>query len=203
MQKIGFVVAFLLLPVSVFAGNLVLHPNGFGENSYCSWVGHQGLADAHRGDSNQALYFQKMTLTSTFAAAVAKIEGINGTPVSALTGLSFYVRSDGHCGAGAPRWNVTINPGDGSGTRTYFIGCAEMLPRDVGFTPDGKMYVQRTMPSWVLPSMIGSTGTVTALSIVFDEGTDQGSGYTYLDNIAVEVNGVPHRWTSAYDNGNH
>src|SRR5207237_10298900 len=42
---------------------------------------------------------------------------------------------------------------------------------------------------------------ITGLSIVFDEGDDVGSGFAHLDNIEVDVNGTPHIWTSATDNG--
>ena len=98
--------------------------------------------------------------------------------------------------------DVDVKPEDGGPTRTFFIGCAEMIPRDVNSSPHGKVFVQRTFPSSVLPGRIGTTGTVAGLSIVFDEGNDAGSGYTVLDDIAVEVDGVVHRRTSARDNGN-
>jgi len=42
--------------------------------------------------------------------------------------------------------------------------------------------------------------TIIGLSIVFDEGTDPGVGFVFLDNITVEVNGVAKTWTFAGDN---
>jgi len=40
-------------------------------------------------------------------------------------------------------------------------------------------------------------GTVTSLAIVFDEGTDVGPGFVFLDNITVNAK----TWTSPHDNG--
>src|SRR5438477_1579082 len=97
----------LLLASSAAAGALVLHPSGFGEHSYSAWKGQQGLPD-RTGNQNQALYFQKMTSTATFAAGVAVIKGFEGQPVSALDKLEFWWGTDGHCGAGAPRFNVRV-----------------------------------------------------------------------------------------------
>ena len=175
--------------------HLVLQPNGFAEHSYCSWKAHEGLADS-TGTKDQALYFQKMTSSATFAAGVAVVEGVEGLSSNQLTGLSFYVRSDSHCGAGAPRWNVRVKPAVGP-SMTTFLGCAAMAPGDLMTAPNGDVYQRRTV---ILPI---PPGTITSLSIVFDEGDEVGPGYAFLDNVTVEVSGVPHVWTSAADNGNN
>lgn len=193
----------LLLPLSAAAQNssfdhLVLHPNGFGEHSYCSWKAQEGLTDS-TGTKNQALYFQKMTSTTTFAAGVAVIEGIEGLPVNQLTGLSFYVRDDSHCGAGAPRWNIRVRPPSGPSS-TIFIGCVGMVITNSSTAPNGHLYFQHTAQLTAL-SLLPAGTTITALSIVFDEGDDAGSGFAFLDNVTVEINSVPQVWTSAADNG--
>src|SRR5579864_9718230 len=82
------------LSVQGFAGSLTLHPAGFGPFSYAAWKAQQGLPD-DTGNANQALYFQKMTTTGTYAAGVAVINGVQGMPASALTGLSWEHREDG------------------------------------------------------------------------------------------------------------
>src|SRR5947207_1882685 len=111
----------LVAVTPVLAGTFTLHPSGFGEHSYSAWKAQEGLADS-TGNSNQALYFQKMTTTATFAAGVAVIKGFEGMSASALTGLSWDHRTDGHCGAGAPRWNLNLV--EASGIRhTVFLGC--------------------------------------------------------------------------------
>src|SRR3954452_23077660 len=174
-----------LAPAVANAGTLTLHPSGFGPHSYAAWKAGQGEADSH-GSARQALYFQKMAPTTTNAAGVAVVKGIEG---QTLTGLSWEHRNDGHCGAGAPRWNVTTtNMGM---QQTFFFGCAAMTHSpgsEPGWTKD-------TVPASALAML---PGTVTSLAIVFDEGTDQGQGFVYLDNITVNNK----TWTSAADNGN-
>jgi len=182
--------AALPLTSLLLAGELILHPNGFGEHSYAAWKAQEGLGDSN-GNKNQALYMQKMTATTTFAAGVAVIQGIEGTPTGAVSGLSFYVRNDSHCGAGAPRWNIRVKPALGPST-TVFVGCAAMIPGDSLIAPNGKTYTRRTFAGPIIPA-----GTITSLSIVFDEGDDVGVGFAYLDNISV----LPLKtWTSASDN---
>src|SRR4051794_17627220 len=110
----------LLIPQVAQAGQYTLHPSGFGEHSYASWKAGQGLADSN-GHGFQALYMQKMTTTATNAAGVVLIKGVEGMSASSLTGLSWDHRVDGHCGAGAPRWNVGITVGGVD--QTIFLGC--------------------------------------------------------------------------------
>src|SRR5438477_521450 len=116
---LGLVLASRLITLAA-QGGLVLHPSGFGTMSYSAWKAQQGLKD-DTGNDFQALYFQKMTTTPTFAAGVAVIKGLEGMPASALTGLEWDHRTDGHCGAGAPRWNVNLT--NGSQNFTVFFGC--------------------------------------------------------------------------------
>jgi hypothetical protein len=175
----------LAAPAAASAQKLTLHPNGFGQKSQAAWKAKQGEADS-RGNANHALYFQKFVPTATIAAGVATVNGIAG---QALTGLSWEHRDDGHCGAGAPRWNVyTVDSGGGS--HTYFLGCAAAVHSpgsETGWTKDT-----------FVPPVLAPGETVTGLQIVFDEGTDQGPGFVFLDNIQVN----DQTWTSPADNGN-
>jgi hypothetical protein len=179
-----------------------LHPSGFGEHSYASWKGGEGLQDS-TGNKDQALYLQKDTSTATVAAGVAVFRGVEGMQTSELLPLEFWVRTDSHCGAGAPRFNVRVQPAVGP-QQTVFVGCAAMAPGATAPTDDGHVYQQRTFIG-PLPA-----GTVTGLAIVFDEGDDLGTAFpcpndtptdpnscVYLDNIRVG----DHVWTSASDNG--
>jgi len=183
---------------------LNLHPDGFGEKSYAAWKAHEGIPD-NSGNADQALYFQKMTATETFAAAVARITGLEGQPVTAITDLQWEHRNDGWCGAGAPRWNISVT-GPNDFSTTIFLGCAAAV-----HTPDA------TNPDWTIDTFPGLGAAVAAalpaganaagfaisgLSIVFDEGTTQfglplGPGFVFLDNIQVNDK----IWTSAADNG--
>ena len=102
MRKRFFVLFAVLLiglafPVTAIAGSVTLHPAGFGENSRANWKAQQGLPDSTpTGNPNQALYFQKMTATATFAAGVAVIRGFEGQSADVITGLQWYHRVDGH-----------------------------------------------------------------------------------------------------------
>jgi hypothetical protein len=190
----------LVVAAPAVAGSLVLHPNGFGEKSYSSWKGGEGLDDS-TGAKQQALYFQKNTATTTNAAGVAVFKGVEGLPTSALGELSFYWRTDGHCGAGAPRFNVRVETAPGV-RQTVFIGCQGMVPTDTESNDNGT-FQHRTFAG-VLPP-----GQVVSLALVFDEGNDVGrcngtpglvggASCVYLDNIRA----ANHTWTSASDNGN-
>jgi hypothetical protein len=215
---LGMVVSGVLLSSSAQAGEFVLHPNGFGPESYAAWKAKQGIPDdpQEEGQADMALYFQKLVSTSTDAAGVAVISGFLKAqppiPVASLTGLSWEHRDDGHCGAGAPRWNVLVTGVSGK-RYTLFLGCAA-----AAHTPG-------SAPHWIRDSYpatdivaVGAAnaglitsladiqaGTLRGLQIVFDEGTDSTppAGFVFLDNITVELNGVPHVWRSPADNGNN
>jgi len=191
------------------SGNLTLHPSGFGKKSQAAWKAGEGRPD-DCGTGSFALFFRKDVPTATFAAGVAVVNGIEGTAVSDLTGLSWEHRIDGHCGAGAPRWNVDVKGASGA-AYTLFLGCAAATKTA---TSD---------PNWIEDSYAGASivsvggsnaglsasqqadaaaGTVTGLSIVFDEGTDAGPGFVFLDNVTVEIAGSPNVWTASCDNAN-
>ena len=185
------------------SGALKLHPNGFGEHSFAAWKAHEGLPDS-KGNADHGLYFQKMTTTETFAAGVARITGLEGQPLSALTGLSWEHRTDGWCGAGAPRWDVIV--ADESGDRgVIFLGCAA-----AAHTPGSEANWIRdsytaagiaASPAFGFTPAFDPTDdlTISELLIVFDEGTDipQNPGFVVLDNITV--NGTV--FTGPADNG--
>ena len=190
-------------PVASAQSGLHLHPSGFGENSYAAWKAHEGQQDS-RGEADMALYFQKMTATTTNAAGVAEITGFEGMSLSAITGLSWERRAGGWCGAGAPRWTFIVT--DESGDRgVVHLGCAAAL-KSPGTQPFG--WTRDSYPG-VSPSLIQpldetfnpAEATISALYIIFDEGTDilVNPGYVYLDNITV--NGKV--FTSPADNGSN
>ncbi|HXH82939.1 MAG TPA: hypothetical protein VNN07_08430 [Candidatus Tectomicrobia bacterium] len=178
------IAASLLFAGSAFAQGLKVKPLTFDPDdtgiSSAAWVTHQGLPDA--GGSDHALYLGKSGPTSTNAAALAQVDGEEGL---VLTELGFDVRDDGHCGAGAPRFNVRISTGE-----LFFFGCAHGTATAAG--PGWKRI--RFDDGDAFPQVAGSiwpgfgNAVVTSIVIVFDEGTDVGVGLTHLDNI--DVNGV-------------
>jgi hypothetical protein len=195
-----------------------LHPAGFGAKSYSAWKAQQGTPDDN-GNANQALYFQKMTSTTTNAAGVAVINGLEGVPLNDLTGLSWWHREDGHCGAGAPRWNINVQDSSGN-SHTVFLGCNAAQHTETDVQTNGNGWCQDAYPSpaaeiAAATGMPASSLTITGLAIVFDEGNDTPNpppagcgqtsltgGFVYLDNIDVQVKGTDHCWTNASDNGN-
>lgn len=192
-----FFVSLVVLAVSTnpaLAGAYVLHPSGFGAHSYSAWKGGEGLPDSV-GNKDQALYFQKLTSTETFAAGVAVFKGFEGMDTADLGQLSFWYRDDGWCGAGAPRFNLRVEVVPGV-TNTIFFGCNSGMVPDGATTYNGHTWFKRTTVGALPP------GTVVSLAIVFDEGTTQfglplGQGFVYLDNITAGG----HTWTSASNNG--
>jgi hypothetical protein len=184
----------LLVAVSVAApgDKWTLHPSGFGVDSQAAWKAQEGRADA-QGNANQALYFKKMTETATFAAGIAVVNGVEGLAVNALTALTWDRRTDGHCGAGAPRWNVGITGASGA-QFTLFLGCAaatHTATDDAAWITDsyaGDAIVDiGGANAGLTPEQIADAkaGTIRSLAIVFDEGTDQGPGFVVLDNITI------------------
>jgi hypothetical protein len=190
---IAAVSAATLAFVPAFGGQggttkLTLHPDGFGPNSYAAWKAQQGEADA-TGGASQALYFQKMTATTTNAAGVAEVEGVEGMSPSDVGQLAFDWRTDGHCGGGAPRFNLTVE--NGGTDQTIFFGCMAMQDEGQKTDDQGRTWDRRSVDISNVP------GTIVSLSIVFDEGNDVGQGFVYLDNIQVGNQ----TWTGPADNG--
>src|SRR5881296_1985226 len=176
---------------------LSLHPGGLGEQSFAKWQAHAGEPDA-KGGADQALYFQKMVATPVFAAGFAVIDGLDGQPASALTALSWDHRADGWCGAGAPRWNIGITGANGD-DHTVFLGCSAAPHTVVDETWTTDSYSADDIQAAIVAAGIDpTTATISSLAILFDEGTDVGPGFVFLDNITVNTS----VWTSPSGNSN-
>src|SRR5262249_31044408 len=81
-----------------------------------AWGKNFGLTD-DSGKANNALILSKNGPTSDCSAAGAVISGVKG---KGLVELGFDVRNGGHCGAGAPRFNLTTVK---NGVKTFhFVG---------------------------------------------------------------------------------
>jgi len=147
-----------------------------------AWVKHLGLPQDN--DKNRfGLLLSKNGTTPTNASAGLVVHGAKGLH---LTELGFDVRNSGHCGAGAPRFNVVTNDGV-----TRFYGCTYGTHDPTTPAPGWQRVRFFTNVSYPGAPAITSGLTVDSISIVFDEGTDTGpdfSGMVVLDNI--DVNGV-------------
>lgn len=166
-----------------------------------AWLPGMGLPDdgasatdaaSARTDARYGLLLSKNGLTSNCSSAGARITGVEGIT---LTELGFDYRKGGHCGAGAPRFNVTSTAGF-----TYFFGCIYGVhtpaPQDpqwerVRFSAVDAAPAGASNPPFVFGTGAGAT-RVRSISIVLDEGTDivspedpQGVGLAVLDNIDI------------------
>jgi len=166
-----------------------------------AWLGGMGLADdgvtptpppmGARRDPHLGLLLNKNGPTPNCSAAGATIEGFkSGTPISEL---GFDYRDGGHCGNGAPRFNITSTAGF-----TYFVGCFfgthTPAPQDPQWVRVrfGAADVFPADPS--APPFVFGTTAVRAIDIIFDEGTDTpsasdptGVGLAVLDNIDINA----------------
>ncbi len=147
------------------------------------WGRAQGLSD-QRGSNNYALLLTKIGTTSTDAASGASITNVRGIT---LTELGFDVRADGHCGAGAPRFNVVTTDGT-----THFTSCVAAPTTTTLIDPQSNSWNRKrfdlsSASTNVFPPFTAGE-KVSNIQIVFDEGTDNGPGYAFLDNI--DINGV-------------
>jgi hypothetical protein len=135
------------------------------------------------GRSDPAIIMAKILPTSADAAAVATVEGVRGL---VLDELGFDVFLGGHCGAGAPRFNVTTVEG-----YVYFFGCAAGTHTPAPDKPATFARVRfadaDAAPQFASnPPFHFGEARVASIAIVFDEGVDQGSGFTAIDDIDVD-----------------
>jgi hypothetical protein len=172
-----------------------------------AWLGGMGLPDnggqnttaadldtnPNKNDPHRGLLLSKNGPTPDCSAAGATITGFNRR--TTLTELGFDYRNGTHCGAGAPRFNITSTLGF-----TYFAGCAAGTKTPAPQDPAEWTRVRITLADQVFPAspaappfVFGPGGTqVRSLSIIFDEGTDtpgvedpRGVGLAVIDNIDV------------------
>jgi hypothetical protein len=147
---------------------------------------------------NYGLLLVKTGPTNNDASAGATLEGVWGV---SLYELGYDIRKPGlavdprgsHCGAGAPRFNITTDDGN-----SYFLGC-NSPPADVETLGTGWLRLRWGGFPFPLMAFNASTfileditfKTAQTISIVFDEGQDTGPdnfGAAVLDNI--DVNGT-------------
>ena len=148
--------------------------------------------DESMGNPAPSLHLTKPCPTATDAATGATVNNVDGIT---LSNLGFDYLTAGHCGAGAPRYNVYTTSGV-----YYFFGCTYGTHTDLhnGWTRvvfnDADAVPSDGTTAW--PGF-GSV-TITGIDVVMDEGNDvsatQGSpGDAHLDNFVINgqtVSGV-------------
>jgi hypothetical protein len=140
-----------------------------------------------RDEHNEGLLLVKTGPTPNVAAAFAELKGVRGT---VLTELGYDVRTNSHCGAGAPRFNVITDDGV-----THFVGCNSPPPLVTSASQGWKRLRWTAAKLAAAFPPLGPGDRVRSIFIAFDEGQDtdsalgpdNGSGLAVLDN--VDVNG--------------
>jgi len=167
----------------------------------------------NRRDPHTGPLMSKNRPTSDCSSAEARIEGWKKGDT--VTELGFDFRNGGHCGAGAPRFDVTVTGSDGT-SHTFFFGCVYGAHTDA--PQDPTQWTRVRFDATVCPAagdpcqlggfVFGPSGTkVDRIDVVYDEGTDtpstgqprpivppsgegdpNGVGLAVLDNIDVNGN---------------
>jgi hypothetical protein len=141
---------------------------------------------------NEGLLFVKTGELYNDAAGTAVIRGVRGI---VLGEIGYDIRSGSHCGAGAPRFNITTTTG-----KFYFLGCTSPAPDSTPFSSTGwrRLRWGNGTPGSVSGYLNGSTleaitDPIRTISMIFDEAQDalsggNSSGLAVLDNI--DINGT-------------
>jgi hypothetical protein len=152
------------------------------------WVKNIGLT-APNDAFAYALRLHKLCSTGVNAASFGLISGVKGQTLIGPNALGFDFKDVNggfvaHCGAGAPRFNVSLS----DGTFHFIGGCSsgthQVSPRGTGWT---EVRFDPQNPSHAFP-VVPTNATVVSIALVFDEGPEtdpNGSPEIVLDNIFV------------------
>ena len=164
-----------------------------------AWLGGMGLPDnggpnaTTPNDPHTGLLLSKNGPTADCSSAGARITGVKGMTVDASFTLGFEYRNGGHCGAGAPRFNVVAKLGSAAETSHFVGGCAnDTTPIAAGQDPAQwtRVMFQTSNPAESFP-VIPFGAKIVSISILYDEGTDTatsdtlGIGLAVIDNIYI------------------
>jgi len=141
-----------------------------------------------RRDPHYGLLLNKNGPSADCSAAGARIRGVEGMPVAAIFPLGFDIRNGTHCGAGAPRFNLSFRTGSTPGFR-FVGGCSNGVRAPA---PQDPLEWSRVRIAAAVDPPIPPGSRIESLSLIFDEGTDTpliddplGVGLAVVDNIYV------------------
>jgi hypothetical protein len=140
------------------------------------WVVHLGLPDnSETGHDNYGFLMSKNDF-STANSAFAKLTNVFGRQV---TELGYDIRHGSHCGAGAPRFNVTATDG------FHFIGGCSNGTKTPSVPGWDRVRFDPSNAAQAFPP-VAPGATIKTIFLVSDEGVDVGpefNGVYVLDNI--------------------
>ena len=205
----------------------VVHPNGFGPESYARWMPKLGEPDSNGQNFAMLLVHMTSPLVTTAARAVVAVEGFDGENPDDFTLAYDHPRSTTFAGKystctaggamGNPRWSVRYRvPGTAVDNRFQF-GCNDsgMTSGDgiiigVGTSSAGQTagWERKSLLLTVDPLAVaaagGSTVIIVSLSIQWDAlcAPSLCPGSVLVDDISVTPPGGPtFTWTGPADNG--
>jgi hypothetical protein len=156
-------------------------------------VGTDPTDNPNKRDRHSGLLLSKNGTTPDCSSAGAEIKQVKGMTVTATFALGFDYRNGGHCGAGAPRFNVVVTPPSGPDTSHFVGGCANdsaPTPAPQDPTQWTRVRFETSNPAESFPTIpVGSK--IKSISLIYDEGTDtanndtQGVGLAVVDNIFI------------------
>lgn len=181
---------------AAWLGGAGLPDNGGANTSAADLTTNPNKSDPHRG-----LLLSKNGPTADCSAAGARILGVRGMTVTPTFQLGYDYRDGGHCGAGAPRFEVTYRLPSGSDASSFVGGCSnDSTPTPAVQDPLqwSRVRFETSNPAESFPP-IPPGSTIESISLIFDEGTDTptaprpsgdagnpaGIGLTVVDNIFV------------------
>ncbi len=164
-----------------------------------AWLRGMGLPDdggpnaTTPRDRHTGLLLSKNGPTADCSSSGARINGVKGMTVDATFALGFDYRNGGHCGAGAPRFNVVAKLGSAAETFHFVGGCSnDTAPTSAPQDPAQwtRVRFQAANPAESFP-VIPLGSKIVSISILYDEGTDTatsdtlGVGLAVIDNIYI------------------
>jgi len=166
-----------------------------------AWLGGMGLPDSGgdtalngvldtANDPHHGLLLSKNGPSTDCSSAGARITGVRGLVVDPAFTLGFDYRNGGHCGAGAPRFNVVAKPATGPNTSHFVGGCANGVQTAAPQDPAQWTRARFTPAQQFPPIPAGSR--IVSITLLYDEGTDtasdqdpNGVGLAVVDNIFI------------------
>jgi hypothetical protein len=146
-----------------------------------------------KSDRHEGLLLSKNGPSPVCSAPGARISNFARIDVTESTELGFDIRNGTACGAGAPRFNVTVRV-EGVDQGPYFVGCAAGAKVPAPQDPTEWTRVRINLVTSGVPT--GSR--VRSITLIHDEGTDTttpdnpgGVGLSILDNIYINGEVIP------------
>jgi hypothetical protein len=181
---------------AAWLGGMGLPDNGGPNTTAADLATNPDKRNPHRG-----LLLSKNGPTPDCSAAGAEIRGVRGMMVTPTFELGYDYRNGGHCGAGAPRFNVSYTLPNGTDGFSFVGGCSnDSTPTAAPQDPLqwSRVRFQTSDPAESFP-VIPPGSRIQSINLIFDEGTDiptlprpsgdlgnpAGIGLTVVDNIFI------------------